>query len=328
MTDTTDFHLPADMPLAIDVDGTLLRSDITQEMFWLGFLRYPWLAPKILGLVKNDRPALKALLMPRLIDVWDPEHLPYNPRVMQIARDHHAAGGEVILCSGSEGSVIARIADHFDFIDAGFGTSDTLNLVQGNKARFLKDKYPDGFCYIGNSTQDFTVWPDAALALAIAPPKGVDAIKGASGQDVIVLEPREGEGAALFEATRPTLMPYYALVIALSLVGAVLWQDLPLNPLDGLSAFMSLWLLFAGGFVLNDIWDVPRDRSDSAKRFRPLASGRLSCSLAALFGIGFTGLGVVIFAMLPTPIKAITALSGVILAVGFAIKGRLSREKI
>lgn len=328
MTDAKDFHLPADMPLAIDVDGTLLRSDITQEMFWLGLLRYPWLAPKILSLVKNDRPALKSLLMPRLIDVWDPEHLPYNPRVMQIARDHHAAGGAVILCSGSEGSVIERIADHFDFIDAGFGTSDTLNLVQGNKANFLKQRYPSGFCYIGNSTQDFTVWPDAALALAIAPPKGVEDIKDAKGNDVIVLEPREGDGAALLESTRPAVMPYYALVIAVCLVGAMLWQDLPFNPLGGLLAFLSLWVLFAGGFVLNDIWDVPRDRSDRVKRFRPLASGRLSSSLAALFGIGFAGLGMLIFVMLPTPIKAVTALSAVILALGFSIKGRISREKI
>ena len=270
------------LPLAIDVDGTLLRSDITQEMFWLGILKFPWFTPKILYLIATDRPALKAFLMPRLRAVFNPKHLPYNQDVLKRAKAHHEAGGEVILCSGSEHGLIETIAAEFEFIDAGYGTSETVNLVMGNKAGFLTDRYPDGFIYIGNSTQDFKVWAAADEGLAIAPPKGTETIKTKTGKPVHILEPRLSEFGALFEAARPALIPFYLL--AYMFIAYLAPHQASQSLSQAAVGFAALCFGLCGGIILNDLYGVAKDRAHAAKKYRPLASGRLSATLTAIAG--------------------------------------------
>ncbi|WP_371396794.1 hypothetical protein [Fretibacter rubidus] len=315
------------LPLAIDVDGTLLRSDITQEMFWLGLMKFPWLAPKILTLIKNDRPALKALLMPKLADVFDPEHLPYNPLVLKYARAHKKKGGEVILCSGSEGALIERIADHLDDVDAGFGTTETVNLVKGNKSKFLQDRYPVGFIYMGNSTQDFDVWVDADIALAIAPPKGVEAILDKHGNPVEILEPREPEASAIFEAMRPTVWPY---ILMACLVTAFFWPMVFENTSAGLKdtplIIISLIAFMGGGFMLGDLFRVDRLRAHPVKRFRPLPSGRLGASTSVISAICLILFAIVIWTLLAPPVSLVALASLGLCMIGagiIAIKNRV-----
>lgn len=314
-----DFDLPADMPLAIDVDGTLLRSDITQEMFWLGLLRYPWAAPKILRLMVKDRPALKAYLMPKLLDHFDPAHLPYNPIVLDIARRHHAAGGDVILCSGSEASPIKRIAAHFDFIDDGFGTGDGVNLVMGEKAKFLRARYPDGYAYIGNSSQDFDVWKDADCALAIEPPAGTEDAKDARGQPVIILEPRTSDRAARIEANRLHLTPFYFTAYLAAIFATRLWggMTIPASILALIFGFVALWYAATGLTHLYDLNRVKAHRSDAVKRHMPLASGRLSATSAAMRGFGKLMIGGVVYAFLPPTVQMMSAAVLGFVLIGF-----------
>ena len=318
------------LPLAIDVDGTLLRSDITQEMFWLGLLKFPWLAPKIFALIKNDRPALKALLMPKLADQFDPEHLPYNPLVLKYARAHKAAGGEVILCSGSEEALIKRIANHLDDVDSGFGTSETVNLVKGNKSKFLQVRYPNGFIYMGNSTQDFDVWVDADIALAIAPPKGVDTIRDKTGNPVDILEPRESEIPTLLEAMRPAVWPYILMSI---LVVNFFWPPMGMSSdkmgLSGTAlAILTLMLFLSGGFLISDLRRAAAHRTHPVRRFRPLPSGRLGASTSFVVGASLMALGIGIFISLPNVTKATIAVSFVTCLVGgglISLKNRVFR---
>lgn len=313
------------LPLAIDVDGTLLRSDITQEMFWLGLFKFPWLAPKIFTLIKNDRPALKALLMPKLKDQFDPEHLPYNPLVLKYAREHKMAGGEVILCSGSEDALIKRIADHLSDVDAGFGTSETINLVKGNKSKFLQERYPDGFIYMGNSNQDFDVWVDADVALAIAPPKGVDDIHDKHGNPVTILEPRESELPALFEAMRPATWPYILMSV---LCVRYFWPPMGLHG-DGAGvialAITALITFMSGGILMSDLRRAARHRTQMQKKFKPLASGRLGASTSVIAGTILMAAGLGIFMCLPNAIKAAVAVSFVTCIAGSSLISFINR---
>jgi len=292
------------LPMAIDVDGTLLKSDITQEMFWLGLIKFPWLAPKILYLIVTNRPALKAFLMPRLRDIFDPKHLPYNQDVLKRAKAHHEAGGEVILCSGSEHALIETIADHFDYIDAGFGTSETVNLVKGNKASFLEKRYPNGFIYFGNSTQDFKVWAAAHQAFAIRPPKGTEAVRTKIGEAVTILEQRTPEWGALLEAARISLIPFYLLAF---MTIAYFW------PSEGVRSLAIASLAFGftvfglcGLILLNDIADVAKDRQHPSKKYRPLSNGRLSATLSAVIGFSFLFVAIITIMTLPAPYPPIS----------------------
>ncbi len=55
-------------------------------------------------------------------------------------------------------------------------------------------------------------------------------------------------------------------------------------------AFIAFCLLSSSNYILNDVMDAPKDRKHPFKRFRPVASGKLSVRLALfvsfLFGIG------------------------------------------
>lgn len=312
------------LPLAIDVDGTLLRSDITQEMFWLGLLKFPWLAPKIFGLIKNDRPALKALLMPKLSGVFDPATLPYNPLVLKYARAHKDKGGEVILCSGSEGALIERIADHFDYIDAGFGTTATVNLVKGNKSKFLQERYPGGFIYMGNSTQDFDVWVDSDIALAIAPPKGTADITDKHGKPVDILEPREREAAAIFEAMRPSTWPYIFMAVMVTAFAAKVYGYADMSAALGV-AVTALVLILGGGFLISDLARVDKLRAHPLKRHRPLPSGRLGSTTSILAGLIFIVIGAGAALALSLPLKAITGCALALCGCGFGLMALKNR---
>jgi 4-hydroxybenzoate polyprenyltransferase len=57
-------------------------------------------------------------------------------------------------------------------------------------------------------------------------------------------------------------------------------------------AFISLSLCASGGYVVNDLLDVDADRGHPRKRFRPLASGRLSIKSAAALVIVTWGVGI------------------------------------
>lgn len=313
------------MPLAIDVDGTLLRSDITQEMFWIGMMRRPWAIPKILYLMATDRPALKAYQMPKMVDHFDPEHLPYNPIVTRIAKAHHDSGTEVILCSGSEAEPIRRIADHLDFIDAGFGTGDGVNLVMGKKAEFLNARYPNGFIYIGNSTQDFKVWEAAQVALAIEPPAGTEAIRDAQGHPVIILEPRESHWRDRLSLLRLPLWPFYLtalLFIGFGLSRFTRYQSHDADAGFGpVMAFFVLALWVGGLLAFRDLWRVKAHRAHPNLRYGPIASGAISTTDAFVMGAVWMILGgALIFALAPF-YKIVTLIALGVILVGRFIAG-------
>src|SRR4030095_1193659 len=59
-------------------------------------------------------------------------------------------------------------------------------------------------------------------------------------------------------------------------------------------AFVSLCLCASGGYIVNDLFDVEADRGHPRKRFRPLASGRLSVKSAIALIVIMWSIGVAI----------------------------------
>jgi len=68
-----------------------------------------------------------------------------------------------------------------------------------------------------------------------------------------------------------------------------------------LLAFVSFCLCASGGYVVNDLLDVEADRAHPRKRFRPLASGRLSVNSAIALIVAMWIGGVAIGALLLPP---------------------------
>ncbi len=271
-------------PLILDVDGTLIHNDLTQEMLLLGFCEKPLngLSFALLGLKSKNK--LKEVLIGLIGDKINAANLPYNQTIVDFAVAEAEKGREIVLCSGSHESLIKDIAVHFDWISDGFGTTPEVNLTSSNKAKFLQDKYPGGFDYVGNSTQDYAVWKAADKAYSFAAPKASKSITTATGNPVQSLGEKSSSLKPVIKAMR---LHQWAKNVLLFLVPMLAFEKLGLTDVYALLlGFLAMGLLASGTYIFNDALDIQNDRESASKKHRPLASGKLSVTKGiAVFGL-------------------------------------------
>jgi len=159
-------NLTPSVPLVVDLDGTLIRTD----MMWESLARL--LKPNPLALVAilfwwtRGRAFLKQQLA-RRVQV-DPATLPYNEKFLSWLRAEKKAGRKLILATASDLKMAQPVADHVGIFDEVLASDGQTNLRSENKRRALTEKFGDrGYDYAGNSSADFAVWRGARLAVVV-----------------------------------------------------------------------------------------------------------------------------------------------------------------
>jgi 4-hydroxybenzoate polyprenyltransferase/phosphoserine phosphatase len=261
-------------PLVLDLDGTLIRIDLTHELLLRGLLKSPIKA--VLCIFKNI--GNKAVLKEKLVEIagedFDVKGFPYNQKVIDVARAHHEQGGTVILCSGSHKVLVDRVAKKFDWIDVSYGSTVDVNLTKSNKADFLATTYPDGFHYIGNSTQDFPVWSEAITGAAINPPASVSTVKVKGGDSVSILQNDHFTISTLLKCIRLHQWTKNGLI---GLVPLLTFTSITVPLAIKVSlGFIAFSFLASATYIFNDLVDLPDDRMHASKSRRPLAAGKVS----------------------------------------------------
>lgn len=265
-------------PLILDVDGTLLKSDLTHEMILAAVMRDPSKALHYARIGTRDKPQMKQKMVARIGDTLDMDIVPLEPKIVALAEQAVAEGRKVYLCSGSEQSLVDRLSERLDFITEGFGTSPTYNMTSENKAAFLCERFPDGFDYAGNSTQDFAVWEAAQSAYGMRPPMGTSKTRTAAGEAVTILEARHSELGTLLKALRPWRL-WFPLPLLILVIAAV-YKGVATNLWLPVMATLVWMLTVAALALIDDLRDIHQDRRD-AKPNRPIAAGELSVTKAA-----------------------------------------------
>ena len=296
--------LPADLPLVLDLDGTLVLNDLTHELIAGAALLTPLRFPSqgLLGL-RGDKPDMKRRMLGALGHRFDPAHLPYNPAVLVLARAHKARGGRVYLCSGSHESLVHAIVEHLPELDGGWGTRDGYNMTSSRKAAFLQSEFPDGFVYAGNSTQDLKVWAAAEIGLAVNPPPEFADVRTVRGEPVVVVDRTRGGWRGVAEALRSRawwLLPLPALAAFVSDARVAL-------------ALLATALAIAAGTWTAAVVHAPRLRAKGVRS--AVAGGRLGVPSALGLAAGaLAGAAAVASALSPL---AAAAVAGVWLAALF-----------
>ncbi len=269
-------------PLVLDLDGTLIRNDLTFELCVLCARWRPILLFRILFIAIFDRGRAKRILAEHFADYIDPETLPYESDVLRLVRKYKESGRSIELVSGSDEQIVAAIARKHN-IACFKGSKAGLNLIARRKADYLTARHGSNFLYVGNAKSDFAVWRAGRGGYGVNAPAKSYALTAEDGSRVQISElvPRRNELRALVKSLR---LHQWAKNLLLLIVPAL--QIIHLSATDGLkllAAFFCFSLLASATYLINDLFDIQDDRRHRSKRLRPLADGMLSIPIAITF---------------------------------------------
>lgn len=287
-------------PLVVDLDGTLLRSDLLMETAMTFIRSHPLQIFKLFGWLLKGKAALKeGLALNTQIDVTV---LPYDPQVIELIEAERAKGRMIVLATASHDSLAKRIAEHLQLFDLVVASNADRNLSAHKKRDLLVGHYgQNGFDYLGNSMDDLPIWDAAREAIVVNPLTGVEKKAKAQGNVKNVIHSNTSSLRDWRKALRMHQWMKNALIFVPLLAAHQFGRaDLLLN---GVLAFLFFGLCASSVYVLNDLLDLADDRHHKTKCKRPFASGKLSIK---------AGLVVV-------PLLLIAAFGGGRLAVALAI---------
>lgn len=263
--------------LVVDLDGTLVLSDMLIENFFLFIRLYPFrLFQVALWLLRG-----KAYFKMRLADAVLPDTstLPYNQPLIEWLKIRQLSGVRLVLATASDWRIAKSIAAKVGLFDEVLGTKGEINLSSTTKRDTLISLFGEhGYEYVGNSKADLAVWRSAEVIHVANPGPGVLAAARRIGNIGQVFDARKSFTKALIKALRihqwvKNLLIFVPLLSSHRFLEIALVQQ-------GIVAFFSFGLCASSVYLLNDLFDLQADRQHHTKRFRPFASGTLPISYA------------------------------------------------
>lgn len=273
-------------PLAVDVDGTLVRGDLLAETV-LAYLRgNPLRIFLLLAWLIRGKAVLKRKLAERV--ELDPSVLPVNEELIALIEAERAKGREVHLATAADAIAAAKLAQRFGFVDGVIASDGVTNLKGPAKARALTERFPDGFIYAGDTTADLPVWRASKGAIVVEAAPRTAAAVATTTPVFAVLPRRSGGWRVVAKAMRVHQWAKNALVAVPLILGGKAF-DLA-SWMEVAAGFLLLGLLASSTYVLNDLWDINDDRRHWTKKNRPFASGKLPIK----FGLVAAPIGMVV----------------------------------
>jgi 4-hydroxybenzoate polyprenyltransferase/phosphoserine phosphatase len=269
---------PSPRPLVVDLDGTLVASDLLIETAFAELGRKPQNALEVARALSRGKAALKHRLAAPA--VFDAALLPYDPAVLDAIHNARAAGRPVYLASASNRRLVEAVAEHLRLFTGWFASDEATNLAGAAKADQLVEAFGEhGFDYIGNDAADFPVWEKAARAIAIRTSGGVARRIARSGLKVEHLEHRRPTWRTWAKLLRVHQYAKNALVFV-PLVTSHLFTPEAYGA--ALLAFLAFSLCASSVYIVNDLVDLQDDRGHRTKCNRPLACGAIPLIHAVL----------------------------------------------
>jgi phosphoserine phosphatase len=155
-------------PLAVDLDGTLIKTDLLIESALRMTRRQPYLVPLMFIWLLWGRAYLKHQIA-RRVDL-DVSRLPYRKVLVEFLHEQHAGGRTLVLATASHRKYAQQVADHLGIFHHVLATDRHINLKASTKARALRELIGHGsFDYVGDSRADLAVWAECTGALLVDP---------------------------------------------------------------------------------------------------------------------------------------------------------------
>jgi 4-hydroxybenzoate polyprenyltransferase len=260
------------LPLYVDLDGTLIYTDLLFESALLLIKRNPLHVFLLLWWLLRGRGYLKAQIAQRVS--LDVALLPFNLDVLRYLRAQRAAGRRLILASASDRTLVQRVAEHLGLFDAVLGSDHSINLKSGSKLRAIEhDAGAGGFAYAGNGVADLAVWKRASEVIVVNASAAVTRQAQQLRAAALIIAPRPFRWRLVIRALRLHQWAKNALLFVPLMAAHELE---PARWLATLAAFIAFGMCASATYVINDLFDLASDRVHPRKRHRPFASAALS----------------------------------------------------
>ncbi len=273
--------------LVVDLDGTLLRSDMFFESVWSSFGR-DWRSPFLaVAALTGGRASLKRHLAQA--SAVEAATLPYDSKVITFVREWRESGARTALVTASDREFAVAIASHLGIFDEVYGSDGKLNLKGERKGQFLEERFgPKGFAYMGDAKADLPVWKRAAKAITVNAPASLrrEAEHVCDSVEHLVTDVRSVK--PYIKALRPHQWLKNVLVFLPMLAAHQLDSH---TFLLSLLAFVCFSLVASSVYVLNDLFDLAADRAHPRKTLRPFASGSIPIAHGTWMAAGLLLLG-------------------------------------
>jgi 4-hydroxybenzoate polyprenyltransferase/phosphoserine phosphatase len=260
-------------PLVVDLDGTLIKSDLLYESTTLFLAEKPFQVFKLLVWLAKGKSVLKSHLA-QAVHI-DMASLPYNSKLIEWIREERAEGRPIVLATASHQLLANRVAGHLGVFDEVLATDLNTNLKAEVKREALVARYGEGgFDYVGNDWSDIPVWQSAAQAHVVSPSKRlINKVRAHGNLGRVIDVDIASVSSGLIRAMRPhqwikNLLTFIPLMAAHRFVDSS-------SVVQAFLAFVVFCLTASSVYLLNDLVDLHNDRLHPRKRHRPFASGHL-----------------------------------------------------
>lgn len=265
------------VPLCVDLDGTLVKSDTLVDSVLVLARQRPSDLLRIPGWIAQGKARFKRHVTAAA--VLDVEHLPYNRPLLDWLHAEHRAGRAIYLATAADHHLAERVAAHLGIFAGVLASDGSTNLAGGNKLEAFRKRFGDRFCYIGNAR------PDAPLLSACESPMTANPHRALTSRmrraGTIAAANFEDRGSVIGSWLRAIRLHQWAknTLIFVPLLLAHEWRAAAVG--SALLAFFSFGLCASATYILNDLLDLEADRRHPRKRKRPFAAGDLSAMAGA-----------------------------------------------
>ncbi len=284
----------AETTIFVDLDGTLIRSDLLWETLFLTARQNPLQLLKVPGWALAGKARLKAELA-EACD-FDASTLPYRRCVVEALTRAKSDGRRIVLATGANAKLAHAVADHLGLFDDVMASCDEVNLTAERKLeRIRAETGGAGFDYYGNSREDLCLLEHAELATVVSPDRMAARWQARTGSER--MDDEGGKWRPALKALRPhQWMKNVLIFVPLALNHE--FFDLTLVA-GAMLAFVSFSFAASAVYLINDLLDLTADRRHKTKRNRPFASGTLSIPTGLAMAAGLLAVSVAISTVLP-----------------------------
>ena len=261
------------IPVCVDLDGTLIHSDLLLESFLQLVKSHPLCLFLVPLWLLRGKAVLKAEIASRV--TVNAATLPYHKEFLIWLNEQKSAGRQLWLCTASNEKLVKAVAGHLDIFDGVLASDAARNLSGAKKAEILVERFGErGFDYCGNERKDLAIWEHARGAIVV---NGGGALEAESAKVTRLVQVFARRGKGLRAALRALRLHQWAknVLVFVPLLTAHRLGDLSAM-LTSFWAFLAFGLCASSVYLLNDMLDLEADRQHPRKSRRPFAAGQIS----------------------------------------------------